>query len=272
MVRKSLGRHQRSEAQDVKKHCVSHVREELGRLLSAGVFTAVNRESSMLKLVGGRTVELVGASFLADEDAIFGTVDRDYIAREEAWYDSMSRNVNDIPGGAPTVWKAVASVDGTVNSNYGWCVYSTENGGVSQHDEVLAELRRNPESRRAIIVYTRPSMWKEYNVEGRQDFMCTNSVQYLLRDGQLHACVQMRSNDAVLGFKNDRAWQRTVLVRLATQLNVPAGDIHWQVGSLHVYERHFYLVDHYWRTGEISVTKSEYRKRYPTSNFLPKET
>ncbi len=255
----------------MKTNNVSNIRMELARLLSADSFTAVNRESTMTSLVGKRTVEIVGASFVADDEAIFGKVDHDYVAREEAWYDGMSRDVNDIPGGAPAVWKAIASKDGTVNSNYGWAVYSYENGGVSQHDEVLAELRHNPESRRAVIVYTRPSMWKEYNVDGRQDFMCTNVVQYLLREGQLDACVQMRSNDAVLGFKNDRAWQHTMLERIARQLSVPAGRLHWQVGSMHVYERHFYLVDHFWRTGAHTVTKARYRELYPTSAFLPQE-
>lgn len=255
----------------MKTHTVSSIRLEFARLLSVGSFTAVNREASMTALVGKRTIEMIGPAFTADDEAIFGKVDRSYVAREEAWYDGMSRDVNDIPGGAPTVWKAIASKDGTVNSNYGWCVYSPDNGGVVQHDEVIAELRRNPESRRAVVIYTRPSMWKEYNVDGRQDFMCTNAVQYLVREGRLDACVQMRSNDAVLGFKNDRAWQQTMLERVAKQLDVPAGRLHWQVGSLHVYERHFYLVDHFWRTGEHTVTKARYRELCPSSPYLPVE-
>lgn len=255
----------------MKRNAIANVRDEFGRLLSVGAFTTVNRESTMTALVGNQTIEIVGASFVADDEAIFGTVDRDYVQREEAWYDDMSRNVNDIPGGAPAVWKAIASTDGTINSNYGWCVYSHENGGTSQHDEVIAELRRNPESRRAEIVYNRPSMWKEYNIDGRQDFMCTNAVQYLIRHGQLDAVVQMRSNDAVLGFKNDRAWQHTMLNRIAGMLGVSTGTLTWQVGSLHVYARHFYLVDHFWRTGEHTVTKARYRELYPTSAFLPQE-
>jgi thymidylate synthase len=72
--------------------------------------------------------------------------------------------------------------------------------------------------------------------------MCTNAVQYMIRHGALHAVVQMRSNDAVFGYKNDYAWQKHVLDRLSDELNIPAGDIHWNVGSLHVYERHFDLV------------------------------
>jgi thymidylate synthase len=97
--------------------------------------------------------------------------------------------------------------------------------------------------------------------------MCTNAVQYLIRDGVLHACVQMRSNDAVLGYKNDRAWQHTVLSRLAHDLSLPVGDLFWSAGSLHVYERHFFLVDHYDKTGEIAITKSKYRELYPDSPY-----
>ena len=67
-------------------------------------------------------------------------------------------------------------------------------------------------------------------------------MQYLIRDNKLHAIVQMRSNDVVYGYKNDFAWQETVLNELSSDLGLDMGDIHWNVGSLHVYERHFDLV------------------------------
>lgn len=251
----------------MREHTVADIRAEFASLLREGRFTSVNREATMTSLVGSRTIEIVGANFIASTDALFGDVNWDYIHREEAWYDSQSRNVNDIPGGAPQVWLAVASKDGTVNSNYGWCCYSEENG--AQFGKVVAELKKNPESRRAVIIYTRPSMWEEYNVDGRSDFMCTNAVQYLVRDGQVHACVQMRSNDAIFGYKNDRAWQQTVLERVAAELGLPPGNLHWNAGSLHVYARHFYLVDHFAKTGELSITQSRYRELYPNSEYVP---
>jgi len=52
----------------------------------------------------------------------------------------------------------------------------------------------------------------------------------------------MRSNDVVFGYKNDYAWQVHVHEQLANDLGVIPGEIHWNVGSLHVYERHFNLV------------------------------
>lgn len=189
---------------------------------------------------GCKMLELPGACFLANEPAIFGTVNEDYVQREIQWYESQSLNVNDIPPPVPQIWKQVATPDGFINSNYGWCIYSSENG--DQFMSCVETLRRDPESRRAIMIYTRPSMQFEYNRAGMSDFMCTNSVQYLIRGGEVHAIVNMRSNDVVFGYKNDYAWQRHVLKRVAKELDVPEGDIIWQVGSLHVYSRHFDLV------------------------------
>lgn len=189
---------------------------------------------------GCKMLELRSASFLADESAIFGTPNEDYIRREIEWYMSCSRNVNDIPGEPPAIWKQVATPDGCINSNYGWCVFSFENG--NQFHRVENELRANPESRRAVMIYTRPTMWEDYNRDGMSDFMCTNAVQYMIRDNKLEAHVQMRSNDVVFGYKNDYAWQLHVLMLLAGKLEVLPGDIYWNVGSLHVYERHFHLI------------------------------
>ena len=118
------------------------------------------------------------------------------------------------------------------------------------------------------MIYTRPSMWLDYDLNGRSDFMCTNTVQYMIRGGQLHAIVQMRSNDAIFGYKNDKAWQSHVQEKLAADLGVEVGPLHWNVGSLHVYARHYYLVDHYNKTGEVNITKEVYKSLYPNSEYV----
>lgn len=189
---------------------------------------------------GCQMLEVIGATFIADEPAIFGKVSQDYVDREIEWYKSMSLNVNDIRGEPPKAWLASADKDGRINSNYGWMVWSKEN--YHQYAHVLGELKVNPESRRAVMIYTRPKIWLEYNENGMSDFICTNAVQYFVRDGKLVSLVQMRSNDVVFGYKNDCAWQRYVHDHLANDLGVPAGDMIWHAGSLHVYSRHFDLV------------------------------
>ena len=211
---------------------VADIRAEFVDLLCSSNF--------VVDKTGCRMIEIIGAQFLADADSIFGEVNWEYVQRELEWYRSMSLSVDAIPGGPPAVWKQVADADGMINSNYGWCIWHEGNG--QQYHNVVRELRSNPWSRRAVMIYTRPSMWVDYNVMGRNDFMCTNAVQYLLRDDLLHAVVQMRSNDVVFGYKNDRAWQSYVLGKLAAELGVIPGQLIWNVGSLHVYERHFHLV------------------------------
>lgn len=200
---------------------------------------------------GVTTLELVGASFCADEPSIFGEINDDYIQRELEWYLSMSLYVDDIPGAVPKIWKDVSSRDGKINSNYGYLMFSSEN--FCQYENVLMELTRSPNSRRAVAIYTRPTMHSNWCVDGMSDFICTNAVQYLIRDGALEVVVQMRSNDVVYGYRNDYAWQRYVQDKLVYDYNcgtkkadkIVPGNITWQVGSLHVYERHYSLVEKY---------------------------
>jgi thymidylate synthase len=90
-------------------------------------------------------------------------------------------------------------------------------------------------------------MHEDSVVDGMRDFMCTYSTQLLIRDGKLHHIVNMRSNDVVYGYKGDRFWQDTVLDLALTRLNetypdLVKGDLYWNAGSLHVYPKHFHLV------------------------------
>lgn len=197
---------------------------------------------------GVKTVEIAPVLFKADEPLIFGQLNHDYIERELAWYLSESRYVADIPGKTPLIWEAVADDNGMINSNYGWAILSKENG--NQFDNVVMHLLADPNTRRANMIYTRPTMHTDYNANGMSDFMCTNNVQYQIRNGKLNAVVHMRSNDAIFGYRNDWAWQDYVLSRLVDTLQshevmVEKGDIYWCADSLHIYERHFGLIEQY---------------------------
>ena len=192
---------------------------------------------------GQNTIELLGASFLADEPSIFGSPNEEYISREIDWYLSHSLNINDIYGldrPAPKAWEYAANQHGTINSNYGTLIFDDKY--YRQFEQVVNELEINPDSRRASMIYQRPSIWVEFDEDGKNDFICTNAVTYYIRNDELQSVVQMRSNDVVFGYKNDYAWQQYVLKTLASDLGIEPGFITWQVQNLHVYERHFHLV------------------------------
>lgn len=205
---------------------------------------ALEAKQFTIDKTGQKTIEIIGASFLADKPAIFGTVNEAYVDAELKWYESESTNITDIyPEGdkePPQAWQYTANIHGEINSNYGHLIYSEKY--YNQFENVVVELHKNKDSRRASMIYQRPSIWKEYNENGKNDFICTNAVTYYIRDDKLNCVVQMRSNDVVFGYKNDFAWQQFVLNELAEELSVESGDIVWQAQNLHVYERHFDLV------------------------------
>lgn len=200
-------------------------------------------EAFTIDKTGQKTIEMLGASFVANESSIFGTPNQEYIDREIDWYLSGSTNINDIyddDRDPPAAWQYSANRHGEINSNYGHLIFDYKY--YNQYDSVLDELTFNKDSRRASMIYQRPSIWSEYRENDKNDFICTNAVTYYIRNDTLHSVVQMRSNDVVYGYKNDYAWQTYVLAQLSKDLKVPVGDIIWQVQNLHVYERHFDLV------------------------------
>jgi len=186
---------------------------------------------------GVKTIELIGESFVADEDWIIREPNYEYIERELQWYESQSRYVEDIPGDTPAIWRQVADSDGRINSNYGYLIWSEENG--NQYNNVLAELSNNPNSRRAVMIYNRPSMHKDYCADGMSDFICTYANTFLIRNGKLISHYLMRSNDCVFGYTADVHWAMHVQKMLAADLGVEAGNLIWTATSLHAYERHF---------------------------------
>jgi len=198
-------------------------------------------EDFVIDRTGAKTIEIIGATFVADQDYVIRKPAYAYIERELEWYKSQSLNVNDIPGETPQIWKDIASTEGQINSNYGWCIYSEDNG--NQYKHVLRELKSNPNSRRATMLYNRPSMHLDYNRDGMSDFMCTYANTFYIRDGQLESHYLMRSNDAVFGYNNDVAWAKHVQQELANDLNVQVGNIFWTASNSHVYERHFNFIE-----------------------------
>lgn len=214
---------------------VVDIRRQFASMYEKQEFVSGRGEEKML--------EILGASFLADEETIFGKLNQKYIDKELLWYNSQSTNIFDLDENPPEAWKNTANIHGQINSNYGHLIYSDKY--YRQYRQVFLELERNPNSRRAVMIYTRPSIWVEYDENQKNDFICTNTVSYYIREHVLHCVVQMRSNDIWAGYRNDRAWQLYVLECLAQDLCLDVGDIYWQVQNLHCYPKNFNLIEEY---------------------------
>lgn len=218
------------------------------------------------------TKELLHTVFLADKNYIVRKPKEPYQTNELEWFISQSRDVEDLKsfaGFTPKIWNDISDVEGIINSNYGWCCLSKENG--SQFDNAMKHLEKDKNSRRAIMIYNRPSMhddwsskrvaksydkpklvenysWhyltdKEYG-ELRGDFMCCQNNHFIIRDNKLIMTVHMRSLDAVYGYNADYIWfdwifNKAVQYLKKTYPELERGDMVIYADSVHVYEMHY---------------------------------
>lgn len=166
----------------------------------------------------------------------------EYCEREIKWYNSCNLNIKNYVDDVK-LWRDVSDSEGNIISNYGWMIYSSQN--FYQYKHVINELKNNKESRRALMIYQRPSMWLEYNLDGKSDFCCTNSVQCMIRNNKLEYIISQRSLDiwySLIGM--DLYWHGIVYKKLYNELkkyykNLKIGSLIWIPGSMHLYEKHF---------------------------------
>jgi thymidylate synthase len=161
-----------------------------------------------------------------------------YIKDEILWYlrgDLYDLSICD----KAKIWKDCVT-DGKLNSNYGHAIFKQK-----QLDYVVECLKKDPDSRRAVIVILAQSHLYLEN----KDVPCTISLNFRLRDSKLSCTVHMRSSDAIFGYSNDVPFfsfiQECVLVYLNARLEkeLELGSLTIFSESLHIYERHFEMLE-----------------------------
>lgn len=167
-----------------------------------------------------------------------------YLLAEFIWYLSGDPQSESIAKYAP-FWRQIADDAGQVNSNYGYRLLGYAPASLmpyNQWENVKSLLLKDRDTRQAMMHinlpfdYTRPS----------KDVPCTLNLQWFIRDNRLILCVNMRSNDIILGFCNDvfqfTMMQEMMLCELNQHPgyeNVELGDYIHTAGSMHLYETHF---------------------------------
>lgn len=154
-----------------------------------------------------------------------------YAIGELLWYNSRNITARSI---APfsKFWLNIAEPDGTVNSNYGYCIH--DKFAFDQWDMVRELLRREPNSRQAVIHIKEP---RNIIDNPTKDLNCTIALQFILRNGKLDMITTMRSNDVWLGLPYDVFNFTCMQIQMAMELDVGIGKYYHNVGSLHLYKR-----------------------------------
>src|SRR5258706_92253 len=93
-----------------------------------------------------------------------------------------------------TIWDEWADTDGNLGRVYGaqWCDWRTEDGrSIHQIDEVIAQIKKNPDSRRLIV-----SAWNVGEIPQMALPPCHALFQFFVLDGRLSCQLYQRSHVA----------------------------------------------------------------------------
>ena len=152
-----------------------------------------------------------------------------YAQNEFLWYetgDPHPTKLGEIHGSIPPIWQQHVDENGEVRSNYGHIIQQG-----NQWEYIKNELRRDPQSRRAVI-----SLYDGKD-NGRYEFdtPCTQTIGFTILDGKLNMSVTMRSNDLWFGFSNDQYCFSMYQEKLANELDLEVGNYFHFAANLHIY-------------------------------------
>ena len=129
--------------------------------------------------------------------------------------------------------------------------------------EVENELRKNPQSRRAVVYVGRDTDLLSQRIpvlaaKTANEMPCTCVWQFQIRDRHLYMSVFMRSWDLVWGLSYDVPSFTAVQRILAQVLGIEPGNYTHNAGSAHVYDRHWDI--EVWQRDYGLVDLAAYRK------------
>lgn len=165
-----------------------------------------------------------------------------YAIAEALWYMAGNDSTEWISYYAP-FWRDISDDGKTANSAYGARIFRPHpriaDGRMSQWEWVKSELKRDPDSRRAVIHIKSPID----SLDAVKDVPCTLALQFMVREGALHLVANMRSSDLILGIANDIPAFTLLQELMALELGLKLGEYIHTSNSLHVYERHWDMLD-----------------------------
>jgi thymidylate synthase len=158
------------------------------------------------------------------------------IVYELLWFLRGDSNVRWLQENGVTIWDEWADADGELGPVYGvqWRSWPTPDGRhVDQIGELLANLRRDPDSRRHIV-----SAWNVADIPSMALAPCHAFFQFYVADGRLSCQLYQRSADLFLGVPFNLASYALLTHMVAQQVDLEVGDFVWTGGDCHIYDNH----------------------------------
>jgi thymidylate synthase len=176
------------------------------------------------------------------------------IIHELLWFLAGDTNIAYLKDNGVAIWDAWATEEGELGPVYGrqWRAWPCPDGrSVDQIGDVIDRIRRNPDSRRLLVVAWNPAALPDESVSPQDNVRaghmalapCHCLFQFWVGDGRLSCQLYQRSCDIFLGVPFNVASYALLTHMVAQQCDLRPGEFVWTGGDVHLYLNHLDQAD-----------------------------
>ncbi|MFT3671502.1 thymidylate synthase [Aestuariivirga sp.] len=163
------------------------------------------------------------------------------IIHELLWFIRGETNIKYLHENKVTIWDEWADANGDLGPVYGaqWRSWPARDGGtIDQLSDVIARIRKNPDSRRLIV-----TAWNPADVDKMALPPCHLLFQFYVAEGRLSCQLYQRSADIFLGVPFNIASYALLTHMIAHVCKLEVGDFVHTLGDAHIYLNHLEQAD-----------------------------
>lgn len=171
------------------------------------------------------------------------------VIHELLWFLKGDTNTRYLKENGVRIWDEWADESGELGPVYGyqWRSWPAPDGRhIDQIEEVIKQLKTNPNSRRIIVSAWNPADLPDESISPQENVQngrmalapCHAFFQFYVNDGKLSCQLYQRSADSFLGVPFNIASYALLTMMVAQVCNLKPGDFIHTLGDAHLYNNH----------------------------------
>lgn len=130
------------------------------------------------------------------------------------------------------------------------------------YDQLIGELKRNIHTRRACIALG------QGDINFSPDPPCLQLILFNYVNGKLESTIIFRSNDGVKAFPMNIHATEMLHQKVADELGVPVGPLHYIANNFHAYSKDFHTLESYCKVFDTAPEKRRFASMEDLKPFL----
>ncbi len=176
------------------------------------------------------------------------------IIHELLWFLKGETNIQYLTDNGVRIWNEWATESGDLGPVYGaqWRSWPTPSGeSIDQISELIAQIKRKPDSRRLLISAWNPALLPDESVSPQENVAnglmalppCHTMFQFYVSESKLSCQLYQRSADVFLGVPFNIASYALLTMMVAQVCDLELGDFVHTFGDAHLYLNHLEQVE-----------------------------